>query len=130
MKGKAHRKKQAGRKAERKKKVKDAGRTENLKAFTFKSAVRAARAVRRNLDREAKRDHLPAVDHTPLEPPPVCVAVVGPGKVGKSTLIRCLVRHYTRQSLSDVQGPITVVSGVCCCWLYVPVAPLSVVGVQ
>ena len=111
MKGKAHCKKQAGRKAERKK-AKDAGKAENPKAFTFKSAVRAARAVRRNLDREAKRDHLPAVDHTPPEPPPVCVAVVGPGKVGKSTLIRCLVRHYTKQSISDVQGPITVVSGM------------------
>lgn len=67
MKGKAHRKKQAGRKAERKKKTKDTGKGENPKAFTFKSAVRAARAVRRNLDREAKWDHLPAVNHTPPE---------------------------------------------------------------
>ena len=32
-------------------------------------------------------------------------------QVGKSLLIRCLIRHYTRQSLSEVRGPITVVSG-------------------
>lgn len=32
-------------------------------------------------------------------------------QVGKSTLISCLVKHYTRQNLSDVRGPITVVAG-------------------
>ena len=32
-------------------------------------------------------------------------------QVGKSLLIRCLIKHYTRQSLSEVRGPITVVSG-------------------
>ena len=32
-------------------------------------------------------------------------------QVGKSTLIRCLVKHYTRQNLADVRGPITVVAG-------------------
>jgi len=114
VKQKSHRRKQAGPKAERKKK-KDGGRAENSKAFTFKSAVRAARAVRRNLDQEAKRARLPEVDRSPIEPPPVCVAVVGPGKVGKTTLIRCLVRHYTKQSLSEVHGPITVISGTCPC---------------
>jgi len=32
-------------------------------------------------------------------------------QVGKSTLVRSLVRHYTRQNVNEVQGPITVVSG-------------------
>jgi ribosome biogenesis protein BMS1 len=31
--------------------------------------------------------------------------------VGKSTLIKSLVKHYTRHNLSSVKGPITVVSG-------------------
>ncbi len=83
----------------------------NPKAFTYKSAVRAARSVRRTLDREAKRQHVPVVDRSALEPPPVCVAVVGPPKVGKSTLIQCLVKNFTRQSISDIKGPITIVSG-------------------
>ena len=39
------------------------------------------------------------------------VLVQGPAGVGKSTLIRGLVRHYTKHSLSEVKGPITVVSG-------------------
>uniref|UniRef100_A0A8C2FFN6 Uncharacterized protein n=1 Tax=Cyprinus carpio TaxID=7962 RepID=A0A8C2FFN6_CYPCA len=36
---------------------------------------------------------------------------MGPPKVGKSTLIRCLIKNYTRQKLSDICGPVTIVSG-------------------
>jgi hypothetical protein len=32
-------------------------------------------------------------------------------QVGKSTLIRCLVKHYSRQTLGEIRGPITVVAG-------------------
>ena len=32
-------------------------------------------------------------------------------QVGKSLLVRCLIKHYTRQSLSEVRGPITIVAG-------------------
>lgn len=39
------------------------------------------------------------------------VAVVGPPGVGKSTVIRSLVHHYTGQNLTKINGPITVVSG-------------------
>lgn len=112
---KAHRKRQSGPKAEKKKsksKVAAGDGGKNPKAFTYKSAIKAARAVRRNLDKDSKRQHVPKVDRTPLEPPPVCVAVVGPPKVGKSTLIRCLVKNYTRQNVSSIKGPITVVSGM------------------
>lgn len=112
-KAKSHRKRQSGPKAEKKvSKAKKGAHGENPKAFTYKSAVRAARATRRNLDKESKRQHVPTVDRTPLEPPPVCVAVVGPPKVGKTTLIHDLVKNYTRQNLSEVKGPITVVSGI------------------
>lgn len=112
-KSKAHRKRHSGPKAAKKKaKKKSSEGGKNPKAFTYKSAIKAARAVRRNLDKDSKRHHVPQVNRAPLEPPPVCVAVVGPSKVGKSTLIRCLVKNYTRQGLTAMQGPITVVSGV------------------
>ena len=110
---KQHRKRQAGPKA--KKKQKKAGNKEedakNPKAFTYRSAVRAAKSARRTLDIKEKRHHVPVVDRTPLEPPPVLVAVAGPPKVGKTTLISGLVKHFTRQTLSDNKGPVTVVSG-------------------
>ncbi len=78
---------------------------------TYRSVVRAARAVRRNLDRDSKRQHVPTVDRTPLEPPPMCVAIVGPPRVGKTLLLQCLLKNYTRQNLTNLRGPITVVSG-------------------
>lgn len=58
-----------------------------------------------------KRHRIPQVDRTPVEPPPVLVAVVGPPKVGKTTLINGLVKHFTSQSITNNGGPITVVSG-------------------
>ena len=114
---KSHRKKQAGPKAEKKKQNKHspeaASAERNRKAFSFKSAVRAARQFRRKQDVETKRHHEPVVDRTPLEPPPYIIAVVGPPRVGKSTLINSLLKNFTRQQLSDVKGPITIVSGEC-----------------
>jgi ribosome biogenesis protein BMS1 len=43
--------------------------------------VNANRAGRRNMDIQEKRFHVPLVDRTPIEPPPIVVAVVGPPKV-------------------------------------------------
>ncbi|POV99094.1 hypothetical protein PSHT_13679, partial [Puccinia striiformis] len=44
-------------------------------------------------------------------PPPVIVAVMGPPGVGKTTLIRSLVRRYTKNTLPEIKGPVTVVAG-------------------
>lgn len=65
----------------------------------------------RSQDIKTKKHHIPLVDRTPLEPPPIVIVVVGPPKVGKSTLIRCLIKNFTRQKLADICGPITIVSG-------------------
>ena len=109
---KEHRKRQAGPKADKKKKKKhDPSAQRNPKAFSFNSYVKAARQFHRKQDVETKRHHAPLVDRTPLEPPPYIVAIVGPPKVGKTTLINSLLKNFTRQHLSDVKGPITVVSG-------------------
>jgi len=45
------------------------------------------------------------------EAPPIIVAVVGPEGVGKTTLLRSLVRKFTKHTLADIKGPVTVVSG-------------------
>lgn len=65
----------------------------------------------RTQDLKRKKEHVPVVDRTPLEPPPILVAVVGPPKVGKSTLIKSLIKSYTRQPLTTIKGPLTLVSG-------------------
>ncbi|KAF0913694.1 hypothetical protein E2562_023783 [Oryza meyeriana var. granulata] len=113
---KAHRQHKSGAKA-RKKKGKggggdDAGgEKKNPKAFAFQSAAKAKRLQARSAEIEQRRLHVPIMDRSIGEPPPFVVVVQGPPQVGKSLLIKCLVKHYTKQNLSEVRGPITVVSG-------------------
>ncbi|TAQ88377.1 hypothetical protein B7494_g3294 [Chlorociboria aeruginascens] len=57
-----------------------------------------------------KRLHVPQVDRIPEEPPPRLVTIVGPPGVGKTTLLKSLVKRYAKETLSDPQGPITVVT--------------------
>lgn len=51
------------------------------------------------------------VDRTPEEPPPIICTIVGPSGTGKTTLIKSLVKRYTKHTLTTIQGPITVVTG-------------------
>lgn len=85
----------------------------NLKAFSFQSVIKTRKIQKRNADRAHKREHAPIVNRTTSEciEPPVIVAVVGPRQTGKSTLIKNLVKHYSKRIISDITGPITVVSG-------------------
>ncbi|XP_067828879.1 LOW QUALITY PROTEIN: ribosome biogenesis protein BMS1 homolog [Heptranchias perlo] len=117
---KVHRQRHSGPKAERKKqrRLKSLGigdeedqQKRNPKAFTVQSAVRMAKTFHRAQDLKTKKHHIPTVDRTPLEPPPIVVVVVGPPKVGKSTLIRCLIRNFTKQKLTDIRGPVTLIAG-------------------
>ena len=86
-------------------------RNSNPKAFTFQSGRKASRMGQRAQEVLQKRLHVPLVDRSGTEPPPVVVAVVGPPGTGKSTLIRSLVKRYTKHNISQVKGPITVVAG-------------------
>ena len=109
---KQHRPSQAGRKKNKKASPGKAAVRENPKAFAVYRGSKAAKTGQRTADRKEAKFHVPLINRTPdLDPPPLIVAVVGPPGVGKSTLIRSLVRRFSRQNLSKVSGPITVVSG-------------------
>ncbi|KAI9015835.1 hypothetical protein CLU79DRAFT_764928 [Phycomyces nitens] len=109
---KAHNKKKGGKKeAKAENKFTNSKKSSNPRAFTFQSAGRAEKTARRNNDNDQKKLHVPMVDRTPIESPPVVIAVVGPPNSGKSTLIRSLVKRYTKHNLTEIKGPITVVSG-------------------
>ncbi|KAL4909989.1 hypothetical protein BDW74DRAFT_144170 [Aspergillus multicolor] len=82
----------------------------NPKAFAFSNAGKANKAGARSHDIKEKRLHVPLVDRLPEEAPPLVVAVVGPSGVGKTTLIKSLIRRYTKQTLSTPNGPLTVVT--------------------
>jgi ribosome biogenesis protein BMS1 len=113
---KSHRERNAGRKAEKKKNKNPhvqelTAKQRNPKAFTFNSAIKAERQFRRKEDIQTKKQHIPVVDRSAVLPPPILVAVVGPPKVGKSTLIQNLIRNFTRKPLTSIKGPVTIVSG-------------------
>ncbi|KAF2639483.1 DUF663-domain-containing protein [Massarina eburnea CBS 473.64] len=82
----------------------------NPKAFAFNAPGRANRQAGRSDDVKEKRLHVPLVDRLPEEAPPIVVGVVGPPGVGKTTLIKSLIRRYTKQTLSSPTGPLTVVT--------------------
>jgi len=110
---KTHKKKHAGVKA-RKKKENQTGKVDkhNPRAFTFSGGTKSVqKRVQFTLDRQAKKEHVPKIDKTPEVPPPFIVVVQGPPGVGKTTLIESLIRHYSKQRLLQMRGPITLVSG-------------------
>jgi ribosome biogenesis protein BMS1 len=102
-----------------------------VQAFTSQSGAKAARNARRKADKDQAKLHVPAIDRTfggyaqgtaaqssmlgaaasDEGPPPVIVAIIGPPGVGKTTLIRSMVRRYTKSTMTDIKGPVTIVSG-------------------
>lgn len=117
---KSHRIRKSGASAKKKSKSKpnsteglskEQQKINNPKAFAFNSSVKAKRLQSRATEKEQKRLHVPTIDRNTGESAPFVIVVQGPPQVGKSLLIKCLVKHYTKQNLSDVQGPITIVSG-------------------
>ncbi|KAF6829522.1 ribosome biogenesis protein [Colletotrichum musicola] len=82
----------------------------NPKAFTFSNPGKLAKSAARSSDIRERRLHVPLVDRLPDEPPPRLVTIVGPPGVGKTTLMKSLVRRYAKETLSEPQGPITVVT--------------------
>jgi ribosome biogenesis protein BMS1 len=114
-----HKTTKSGRGAKEKKKdlkaKKDGTRNEkhNHRAFSVAKIGKTQKSLQRNLDRTHKKEYTPAKDRRAEiddGPPPVMVCVMGPPGVGKSTLIRSLVKMYTNHNLTSVTGPITVVT--------------------
>ncbi|KAL5781216.1 hypothetical protein ACOSP7_006245 [Xanthoceras sorbifolium] len=111
---KTHRTHQSGSSAKKKKSKSDKNNQEkkqNPKAFAFTSSVKAKRLQSRAVEKEQRRLHIPTIDRSYGEPPPFVVVVQGPPQVGKSLLIKSLVKHYTKHNVPEVRGPITIVSG-------------------
>jgi hypothetical protein len=83
----------------------------NFKAFGFNSTIRARVGARFAAEREQKRQHFVLPVRDTATPPPLLVAVVGPPGVGKSTVIKSLVKNYARVNVHDTTGPITIATG-------------------
>lgn len=108
---KTHHKSKSGVKAKKKKEKNGKVERHNPRAFTFSGGVNSmGRRVQQAQEKIAKREKMPMIDKTPDTPAPLVVVVHGPPGVGKSTLIRSLAKHYTKQNLTNTDGPITMVS--------------------
>ncbi|XP_044466219.1 ribosome biogenesis protein bms1 isoform X2 [Mangifera indica] len=111
---KEHRARQAGSSARKKKGKSDKNKQDNKqnpKAFAFTSSVKTKRLQSRAVEKEQRRLHVPTIDRSYGEPLPYVVVVQGPPQVGKSLVIKSLIKHYTKHNIPEVQGPITIVSG-------------------
>ena len=115
-----HKDRKAGRGAKEAKKDKKAKKENtrverhNHRAFSVANIGRTNRTMQRNLDRAQKKEYVPQKDRRStdmLDSPPSVVVVMGPPQVGKSTLIRSMVKMYTNHNLTSITGPITVVTG-------------------
>ncbi|PGH18334.1 hypothetical protein AJ80_04512 [Polytolypa hystricis UAMH7299] len=82
----------------------------NPKAFAVAHPGRLQRQAARTHEIKEKRLHVPLVDRLPEEAPPIVVTVVGPPGVGKTTLIKSLIKRYSKHTLSSPSGPLTVVT--------------------
>ena len=83
---------------------------QNPRAFIYRSAAKAKKARVMAAEKQQRKLRAPLMDRTGEEPPPYVVVVQGPPGCGKTTLIRSLVKHYTRHAMAEVKGPITLVS--------------------
>lgn len=107
---KPHRQPKAGAKAQKKDKNQEQSlKGRNPKAFAPTSGRNADRRARRKMDVGEKKLHVPLADRQLLKPP-IIVVVCGPPKTGKTTLIKSLVKKYTKHSLVEIHGPVTVVA--------------------
>jgi ribosome biogenesis protein BMS1 len=116
----SHKAKVAGRGAKEKKKDKlqkekgTRNEKHNSRANSVAKIGKTKRTIQRNLDRSQKKEYVPSVDRrTDLvhETPPSVIVIMGPKNVGKSTLIRSLVKLYTNHNLTSITGPITIITG-------------------
>ena len=84
-------------------------RRNNPKAFLAASGVASQRRnAHRSLEKQERQYHAPLADRSveAVVAPPFIVAVVGPAGVGKTTIIKSLVKHWTKQNIAEAMGPV------------------------
>ncbi|KAI3917590.1 hypothetical protein MKW98_021352, partial [Papaver atlanticum] len=66
---------------------------------------------RKLVDDDEKHKKIESADKkepSTVEEAPYVIVVHGPPKVGKSLLIKSLIKHYTKQNPDHIRGPVTI----------------------
>lgn len=76
----------------------------NIRANTQNNYMSKWKYIKKLQDREHRKHHALMTRRVTgdMIEPPVYVAVVGPPKVGKSLLIRSLIKHYTTTKITGI----------------------------
>ncbi|OAF70052.1 hypothetical protein A3Q56_02189, partial [Intoshia linei] len=82
----------------------------NPKAYAFNSVNKISKRIARSMDMQESRKHIP-IKHDIEQEPPLLIVIAGPSKCGKTTLLKSLLLHYTNEKITNIKGPVTVVSG-------------------
>lgn len=83
----------------------------NIKANGYFKGERARQAIAHQVNIEQIRLDQPEKRAYNYQDPPLLIAVQGPPGCGKSLLIKCLVKYFSKElKLIDIRGPITVVA--------------------
>ncbi|CAG8674507.1 11196_t:CDS:10, partial [Racocetra fulgida] len=93
---KAHRPRQSGAKKDKKTKKQQKIEEKNPKAFAPVSGRKAEKLARRKQELIQKKLHVPLVDRTPVEPPPIIVSVVGPPQVHGFPKVMGVLTHLDK----------------------------------
>ncbi|KJP89190.1 hypothetical protein AK88_01068 [Plasmodium fragile] len=115
---KHHKKKKVGKKAKKKKISKGANRggknnevKKFHKAFAFSGGIRSAhRRKQHQFELEEKKLRAPQNFKECSKSSPLIVAIQGPKGVGKTTLLKSLIKHYVGVSMNEVKGPVSIIT--------------------
>ncbi|KMZ95556.1 ribosome biogenesis protein BMS1 [Plasmodium vivax Mauritania I] len=117
---KHHKKKKVGKKAKRKKISKGGGAGRGAKnneakkyhkAFAFSGGIRSAHRRKQHLfELEEKKLRAPKNFKECSKSSPLIVAIQGPKGVGKTTLLKSLIKHYVGVTINEVRGPVSIIT--------------------
>ncbi|CDU16094.1 asparagine and aspartate rich protein 2, putative [Plasmodium yoelii] len=105
---KHHKKKKVGKKAKNKKINKNVNKKYH-KAFTFSGGINSAHRRKQHLyELEEKKLRINKTIKEGYKNSPIIVAVHGPKGVGKSTLIKSIIKYYVGININEINKPISI----------------------
>ncbi|SCM03752.1 asparagine and aspartate rich protein 2, putative [Plasmodium chabaudi adami] len=105
---KHHKKKKVGKKAKNKKINKNVNKKYH-KAFTFSGGINSAHRRKQHLyELEEKKLRIDKTIKEGYKNSPLIIAIHGPKGVGKSTLMKSIIKHYVGININEIDRPISI----------------------